>query len=192
MAFDAFVIFYPGDSAAAPAITGESMDPTYGKKGAFEISEFSFGAETTISISSATGGAGAGKCTFKEFTVKKLVDLGSPYLLQTLGAGGHYDKVKLFIRKAGGASKQSGAAYLIFCFSMVAVKSIEWSGSTGDDVPTETVIFDYGLLLLGYSKQDKSGKLTDTQYGGWSKLENCALPGGTNFQLTNTDVGSTP
>ena len=42
---------------------------------------------------------------------------------------------------------------------MVAVKSIEWSGSTGDDVPTESVVFEFGELYIGYYKQQSSGLL---------------------------------
>jgi type VI secretion system secreted protein Hcp len=194
MAFDAFVIFKNGTGdQAAYTISGESQDPTYGTKGAFEISEFSFGAENTLSIGSSTSGAGAGKCTFKEFTVKKLVDKGSPYLLMTLGSGGHYDKVYLYIRKSGAEKGKTGGAYLVFCFGMVAVKSIEWAGSTGDDTPTETVIFEYGALLVGYFQQKKGGGFETTQQvGGWSRVENCELPGGSQIALAKTDVASTP
>lgn len=192
MAFDAFVVFIPGDSASGYPITGESTDPTYGAKGAFEISEFSFGCENTLSIGSATTGAGAGKATFKEFTVKKLVDKGSPFLLMTLGVGGHYDKVKLYIRKSGAAKGATGGAYLIFCFGLVAVKSLEWSGSTGDDSPTETVIFEYGALLLQYFQQSKSGALVNGQIGGFSKVENVVLPGGSSVPLNANDVDPKP
>jgi type VI secretion system secreted protein Hcp len=186
MAFDAFLTF-TGKGAGAEKIAGESQDPTYGKdKGAFEISEFSFGAETTLSIGSATKGAGAGKCTFKEFTVKKLVDKSSPLILKTLGSGGHYGKVYLWIRKAGGAAGKTGLAYLTFCFGMVAVKSIEWSGSSGDDTPTETVIFEYGAMLIGYKVQGEDGGFTGPQiFGGWSRVENCATP---NSSLAAADV----
>ena len=189
MAFDAFLTF-TGKGAGAEKIAGESTDPTYGAdKGAFEISEFSFGAETTLSIGSATSGAGAGKCTFKEFTVKKLVDKSSPLILKTLGSGGHYKKCYLWIRKAGGASGQTGLAYLTFCFGMVAVKSIEWSGASGDDTPTETVIFEYGALLVGYKQQGEDGGFTGSQaIAGWSRVENCAMPGGTKVNLADGDV----
>jgi type VI secretion system secreted protein Hcp len=197
MSFDAFVIFTPGDSAAAKEIKGESTDKDFGKHGAFEISEFSFGAENTLSIGSGSTGAGAGKCTFKEFTVKKLVDMGSGPLLSTLGAGGHFDKVRLFIRKSGGAAGQTGAAYLTFAFRMVAVKSIEWSGSTGDDVPSETVIFEYGAMALCYRQQDKSGALAKGGKkctGGWSRTENVQLPdnGTSDYNLVTDDLKETP
>jgi type VI secretion system secreted protein Hcp len=130
--------------------------------------------ETTINITSATSGAGAGKATFKEFTVKKQTDTASPALMQCLGTGDHYKKVQLFIRKSGGAAKEgkSGKAYLVFAFGMVAVKSIEWSGSTGDDVPTESVIFEFGELAVGYYKQATGGGLVNPSFGSWSKLTN--------------------
>jgi len=169
MAFDAFVKFQGGPTD----IKGETQDDTY--PNAFEISEFSFGAETTLNIGSGTTGAGAGKATFKEFTVKKQTDSASPLLLQVLGTGDHFKTVQLFLRKSGAAAAdgKSGKAYLVFAFGMVAVKSIDWSGSSGDDVPTESLIFEYGELMIGYYPQDEKGNLsTSVKSGGWSKLKN--------------------
>jgi type VI secretion system secreted protein Hcp len=173
MAFDAFL--FVSDAGTSPAISGETQDPDF--KGAFEITEFSFGAENTLNIGSATGGAGAGKATFKEFTVKKTTDSASGQLLQLLGSGAHYKIVKLFIRKSGGAAGgtgkvKSGAPYLVFAFGMVALKSLEWSGSSGDDVPTETVVFEYGEMKVGYYKQAVSGVLSLGGQGAWSKMTN--------------------
>jgi len=130
MAFDAFLLFKKGTNALD--VVGETLDKIYAKS--VEISEFNFGVENTLSIGSAAGGAGAGKATFKEFTVKKVVDTASPALFKTSVVGGHYDEVKLYIRKAGG--KSTGQAYLIFTFGTVAVKTLTWSGATGDDTPT--------------------------------------------------------
>src|SRR5947209_9309837 len=112
MAFDAFLIFSGGPTN----IKGETQDKVFAPKGAFEISEFSFGAETTLNITSASQGAGAGKATFKEFTVKKQTDTASPALLQCLGTGDHYTKCQLFIRKSGSAAASggSGKSYLVF------------------------------------------------------------------------------
>src|SRR4051812_39363545 len=99
MAFDAFLVIK--DSGTAVKATGETQDKFFKELGAFEISEFSFGAENTLNIGSATSGAGAGKATFKEFTVKKQTDSASGKLLILLGTGGHYKKVQLFIKKSG-------------------------------------------------------------------------------------------
>jgi type VI secretion system secreted protein Hcp len=174
MAFDSFIRFTGG---TATTIKGETTDSVY--SGCFEISEFSFGAENTLNITSANTGAGAGKATFKEFKVKKQTDLASPLLLQTLGLGDHYNLVQLYIRKSGGGAGQgvSGKAYLVFAFGMVAVKSIDWSGSTGDDVPTEEVVFEFGEIFIGYYQQTAQGGLSASpSMGGWSKLLNNKSP----------------
>ena len=174
MAFDAFLMVT--DPGKAPKIVGETQDPDF--KGAFEISEFSFGAENTINISSATGGAGAGKATFKEFTVKKMTDSSSGLLLKLLGLGGHYKKMMLYLRKSGGgvSKGKSGKPYLVFGFGMVALKSIEWSGSSGDDVPTESIVFEYGELMVMYRPQIEDGTLGKGTPLGWSKLNNSDSP----------------
>jgi type VI secretion system secreted protein Hcp len=167
MAFDAFLQFY---KAGALAFNGETTDPDF--VGAVEISEFSFGAENTISIGSSTTGAGAGKATFKEFTIKKLTDTGSPSLLIFLAEGKHYDNLTLSLRKGGAGGDTSGAVYLKFEFGMVMVKSIEWSGATGDDVPSESVVFEFGEIRVTYCQQDTSGALKAPIIKAWSRLTN--------------------
>jgi len=176
MAFDAFLVVK--DAGTAVKIKGETQDAFFKNLGAFEISEFSFGAENTLNITSATGGAGAGKATFKEFTVKKQTDASSGQLMILLGTGGHYKSVQLYIKKSGGAAAQgkSGKPYLVFAFGMVALKSIEWSGSSGDDVSNETIVFEFGELMVNYFPQKEDGTLGSGQPLGWSKLNNTASP----------------
>jgi len=50
-------------------LPGSSTDEKH--KDEHEISDFSFGVENPTTIGSATGGAGAGKIKFNEFTIKK-------------------------------------------------------------------------------------------------------------------------
>jgi len=175
MAFDAFVKFVPA-GGAAKEIKGESTDSFFkGTDGWFEVKEFSFGIENTLNISSASGGAGAGKADFKEFTIKKQTDRASASLVTTCGTGGHYKDVQLHLRKSGvSAGEQAGGVYLEFHFKVVAVKSIEWSGSSGDDVPEETCVFEYGALKAIYRPQNKDGTLDDAgkQIAAWNKLTN--------------------
>ncbi len=175
MAFDAFVKFTSAGGAATD-IKGESTDAFFkGSEGWFEIKEFSFGIENTLNITSASGGAGAGKADFKEFTIKKQTDRASAYLAQTCGKGGHYSKVELHLRKSGvSAGEQAGGVYLEYHFKTVGVKSVEWSGSSGDDVPEETVVFEYGALKVIYRPQKKDGTLDDAAKSemAWNKLSN--------------------
>jgi type VI secretion system secreted protein Hcp len=166
MAFDAFLqLYYNGT-----AVTGESIDNSFG--GSIELSEFSFGAENSVSISSATGGAGAGKATFKEFSIKKLTDTASTSLFTNLCQGSHYT-ARISIRKSGAAAGAAGAVYLTFDFNVLMVKSIDWSGSSGDDVPTESVVFMYGEMSLTYQRQMSNGSLASPPYSTtWSAQNN--------------------
>ncbi len=173
MAFDAFLKFEQS-AGASEKIEGESTDSQFpGDKGWFEVKEFSFGIENTLNISSASGGAGAGKADFKEFTIKKQTDRASAILAATCGKGGHYKEVQLHLRKSGvSPTGPSGGTYLEFHFKLVAVKSIEWSGSSGDDVPEETVVFEYGALKMKYRPQSKDGTLGAVIERAWNKLTN--------------------
>jgi type VI secretion system secreted protein Hcp len=65
MAFNAFLIFGGAAQNGAVAIEGETQDEEMAKQKAFEIDSFNFGVENTLNIGSKSGGAGAGKVTFK-------------------------------------------------------------------------------------------------------------------------------
>ena len=58
--------------------------------GAAVILDFSFGIENPTTIGSATGGAGAGKIKFNEFTIKKTTDSASPAFFGNAESGSHY------------------------------------------------------------------------------------------------------
>ncbi len=173
MAFDAFLKFAKGGPAApAKGIEGETRDDYF--KGWIEVKEFTFGIENTLNITSASGGAGAGKADFKEFTVKKQTDIASPYLAAVCGMGGHFGDVQLWLRKSGASGQSGGAPYLKYNFKLVAVKSVEWSGSSGDDVCEETVIFEYGAMQVQYHMQYEDGAIANSPDSemAWSKTKN--------------------
>lgn len=135
-AVDAFIWF---DNVAGPTRDADH-------RGAFEIKDFSFGVENPTTIGSATGGAGAGKVKFNEFTIKKTVDSASPnFFRQAASTGRHFARVRLQMRKAGGGLAN-------YVFDDVAVKSINWSGP-GDEGPEESITFVYGRMSVGYAPQ---------------------------------------
>jgi type VI protein secretion system component Hcp len=47
-------------------------------KPTFEIQDFSFDIEQTLSIGSQTSGAGAGKVKFNQFSITRRIDKSSP------------------------------------------------------------------------------------------------------------------
>ncbi|MBC7156720.1 MAG: type VI secretion system tube protein Hcp [Rhodobacteraceae bacterium] len=172
MSFDAFVY----SKSHKASITGETQDDDMSKLGAFEIISFELGAENNINIGSITGGGAAGKATFKEFTITKKTDTASTGLFHALVTGEHFDDMFIELRRSGGAVKEgkSGTTFMKFEFRLVMVQDISWSGSDGDDVCEETVIFQYGAIEISYYPQDKQGKALSPQVKRWSRVKNTA------------------
>jgi len=179
MAVDAYIVFVPALSSMMP-IPGESLDAFYAannvdKNKWFEIKEFSFGIENKATIGSATGGAGAGKVQFNEFTIKKAVDLASPGFFKNCCAGAHYKYVRVAVWKAGGDAKSTGAPYLFFNMGAVFTTKVEWSGP-GDEAPDESITFVYGSLQIEYYKQEETGALGSGEHANqvvaWNQMIN--------------------
>ncbi len=157
MAFDAFC-YSPKSQARLP---GETQDDKMASKGAFGVLSFELGAENTIDIGAITGGGGAGKASPKEFTVTKKTDTSSGPLFTALCTGDHYDDMVIELRRSAGVSSQgtSGVTFMKFHMHLVMVQDISWSGSDGDDICEETVIFKFGAIQIHYHKQDRFGKM---------------------------------
>jgi type VI secretion system secreted protein Hcp len=170
MAVDAFLWFTRSAGGAVPK--GESQDDFFKKYNAFEIKDFSFGIESAHSLGSASGGAGAGKAKFNEFTIKKTTDNSSALFLTAMATGIHYDTVVICIRKGGGdAGVSAGKPYLCFSFSTVFVTKVDWSGP-GDEGPEESITFVYGKFGVQYKKQDSTGAMQVGSQAGWDQQIN--------------------
>ena len=141
---------------AGSFLTVDGINGPNGSPCVFEIRDFSFGVENPTTIGSATGGAGAGKAKFNEFTIKKTVDSASPAFFKNCVTGAHYKTVTLTMRKAGGDSESSGQVFLKYSFSTVFTTKIDWSGP-GDEGPEEQITFVYGALGITYTPQNTDG-----------------------------------
>jgi type VI secretion system secreted protein Hcp len=135
----------------------------------FEIKDFSFGVENPTTIGSATGGAGAGKIQFNEFTIKKTVDKSTPALFKNCAVGAHYKTVTLEMRKSTNTSAPGSVVFMTFQFGTVFTTKIDWSGP-GDEGPEESISFVYGQLTLKYLPNDA----TNTTSNGWDVIQNKA------------------
>jgi type VI secretion system secreted protein Hcp len=172
MAFDSFLYFQARDTNYLPK--GESTDSQFMSFYAFEIKSFSFSVQNNVTISSQSMGAGAGRGVFEKFKFQKSIDRGSPSLFAACAAGKHLDAAVLVLRKAGGAAAGNyQPCYLVYKFLFCYIDTVSWSGSSGDDVPTEDVSFAYGAMGIYYRKQNSKGELEDKPFiGKWSQVSN--------------------
>ena len=155
-----------GGSLSQSGITGESQDTNH--TGWIELDSFSFGVDNATTIGSASGGAGAGKVKFSQLSIQKVVDSTSPALFSMAASGVHMPTLTLAIRKPGTNAKD----FLVYTFKLVFVTDISWGGSSGGDIPSESVAFAYGALQISYAKQDASGAVGTPIASSWSQVTN--------------------
>jgi type VI secretion system secreted protein Hcp len=160
-------------SSGDQPIIGESLDREYAKT--VQLDSFSFSAENTATIGSATSGAGAGKAQFNELTVTKAVDSTTPQFFQRLAQGRHFASLEIIARNAGATGQ--AAVPVRYLFQTVFVKSQEQSGDTGNDKPTEKLTFVYGALAQAAQKQTPTGTLGTFSFGNWSIMTNTQIGG---------------
>ena len=173
MAIDAFIKFTAANSSNA--VAGESQDKTLsGTAGWSAVRSVTFSSEHPASIGTASTGSGGGKVDFKDFTIKKYVDVASPSLFLALCSGAHFSEVELHLRKAVGGTSASGAtAYLQYTFYMVFVTKIDTSLEAEGEAPEETVTFAYGATKIQYQQQAVDGSISGTKkIQQWSRITN--------------------
>jgi type VI secretion system secreted protein Hcp len=196
MAIDSYMSFqlYGGPGSAGAYLDAESqVDLSQNKEPlmtaptaafaagkVFEVDDYSFDIEQTLSIGSQSSGAGAGKVTFNPFSITRKIDKASPIFFEMACSGTAFAQVTLALRKSAG-NGTSGQIFLRFDFKLVAVKTISWAHN--DEAPNETVTFEYGGLQVRYNQQDPSGAMTGGKAaiyaGGWNRVKNVKDQGAT-------------
>jgi type VI secretion system secreted protein Hcp len=161
-----------GTTAATALITltlpnGETLTGGDPAGPTFEIKDWSFGVENPTTIGSATGGAGAGKIKFDEFTITKPVDTASPKLFQVCATGGHFKQVTIVVRRPG-----TNITWVTYELETVFITSIQTQSTdaNGDETPTEKVTFAYGKLTI--TDAPISGPTVSV---GWDQIANSLL-----------------
>ncbi len=168
MAFDAF-LYFPNDSK----MVGESQDKKMkADHKATEILSFEIGAENNVNIGSISAGGGAGKATFKELNVTKKTDLMSAQLFESCVTGDHFDSMTIELRRAAQGGGGKGGTFLKWEFKMVMVQDLSWSGSDGDDICEETIVFQYGAMKVTYTQQKADGTAGEVKDKMWSRVLN--------------------
>jgi type VI protein secretion system component Hcp len=179
-AVDSFIYFNHQSTNVAEFSGQNSTKP------AFEIKDFSFGIEHSSTTGSATGGAGAGKAKFNEFSITKTIDRASAAFFANCVAGSHYKNVIIDVRNPGGGPKNAGKPFLEFQFNTVVVTKIQFSGP-GDEGPQEWITFQYGGLHVRYQKQQTIKPVTGLlATGAVGSGQPVSVPVGTTCPPTTT------
>ncbi len=131
-------------------IKGEALDDKH--KDEIEVLSFSWGVTNAGSL--ATGGAGAGKATFRDLSIVHNIDKASPKLLQACATGVHLKEATITHRKAGRSQQE----YLVVKMNDIIVTGVAHGGA-GDQAPSETVTLAFAKVNLEYRPQKADGSL---------------------------------
>jgi type VI secretion system secreted protein Hcp len=156
----------PGRIAAPPSSARLLLDGT-----TINVQSFSVGLVNTISLGSASGGAGAGKATFQDMSLTVPVDASFPLLSIAVARGDRFQTAVLIDTWNNGSG--TGTVALRYTFHTVFISSIQQSGDSG--APTETVSLKYAQAGWSYfASADTTGAPTAIQ--GWDVVQNQPLP----------------
>ena len=149
-------------------IPGESTDDKH--KNWIEILSYSSGVSQSIAGAASTGGARSAQRTdHADFTIMKRLDKASPKLALAASNGEHIAKVTVELCRATGTKQP----FMKYTMSDVLITSVQPSGSSGGDIPMESVSFNYGKIEWEYTSTDhKTGKKGDTTKAHWDLTSN--------------------
>ena len=164
--FAAFGVVAPAEAAVdyfleVNGVPGESQDAKLAK--AIDVLSYSWGASQSTDKKSGP--------RLGDLVITHRVDLASPPLFQRLATNTTIPSAELIARKAG----EDQFIFLRFCFQNVQVTSIQQSGKSGDDVPTEQVSFSYGAVSEQYTQQDNTGGIGTTVVAGWNATQGALI-----------------
>jgi type VI secretion system secreted protein Hcp len=132
-------------------IKGESVDDKH--KDEIDILSFSWGLTNT-----PAAGGGAGKATFKEFTVTKKTDVSSPKMMLACATGQPIPSVKFVVRRnPEPGTPEAPQEFYFITLENVLVSSYSSSGSPAGELPTESLSLNFTKITYEYRPQRDDG-----------------------------------
>jgi len=143
-------------------IQGESKDATHTNY--IDIVSFSWGAHQPGTFGQGSGGT-AGKVQMSDFNFTMSSNKATTALLKACATGQHIAKATLYCRKSTG-NKQDD--YMIWTMQPVIVASYQTGGSSGAEIPVDSVSLNFGKIKIQYKIQtDDKGTLSEGGSFGW-------------------------
>lgn len=132
-------------------IEGESADSQH--KNEIDVLSWGWG-ESQSGTMAYGGGGGAGKVNMQDFHFTMRVNKGSPKLMLACATGKHIGSGVLLARKAG----EKPLDFFKLTFTDLMISSFQTGGSgSGDEVPVESISFNYSKIKFEYQEQDSKG-----------------------------------
>jgi type VI secretion system secreted protein Hcp len=131
-------------------IEGESRDERHVKE--IDVAAWSLGVTNSGSTHSG-GGGGAGRATFTDLAVTKLLDKASPPLMLAVATGRHLRSGRLTVTSGGPRPLE----YLVVDLEDVRITSCLLADAADPERPTENVALAYGKIHVAYTQQSPTG-----------------------------------
>lgn len=138
-------------------------------KNAIPILSFSFGASNSARLGAA-GSSGAGKVTLSDLSLMAAVSAASPQMLLAC-ENGALIKTGTFTAIPTGSGPPGAVPSLRLVLTGVAVTSIQFSGSTGGDLPVQSISLSFQQIRFAWNPG--GGKPETTT--GWDLTTNAAV-----------------
>ena len=122
-----------------------------GHENEIEVFSWSWGMARTSVVS--MGRTAAGKPCVSELHLMKAMDKATPLLMANLMSGMVIPKGKLTLRKAG----EPPLDFMVIEMSQVLVSSVQESGSSGGDLPMESISLNFASAKATYTPQKADG-----------------------------------
>lgn len=149
-------------------IQGESKDAKHTNE--IDIHSFSWGASQPGSFAHGSGGTG-GKVSMSDLSFTMASCKATTQLMAACASGKHIDEAIVYCRKSTGDGGQQ--EYMTWTFSPIIISSYHTGGSSGAEVPIDSVSINYGKVKVEYKMQvDDKGNLQAGTPFGWDLEKN--------------------
>jgi type VI secretion system secreted protein Hcp len=150
-------------------IEGESQDRGHAKE--IDVSAWSLGVTNSGSGHAGGGGGFAGRATFTDLSVTKVLDKASPALLLAVATGRHIRTARLTVTSGGPRPVE----YLTVDLDDVLVTACLLADPADPDRPAENVSFQYAKIRVSYSPQSPTGGVGTPSTFGWDVVRNTPI-----------------
>src|SRR5215510_10592993 len=133
-------------------VAGESSQK--GHENEIDLMSWSWG-ESNSGSSAEGGGSGSGKVNMQDFSFSMKINKSSPALFKACASGAHIKEGTLTCRRAG----KEPRPYLTVKLTDCLVSSFSTGGSSGDEVPTDSITLNFAKIDYSYTPQKADGTL---------------------------------